>query len=133
MCCRPWSAVPHRSFFSPTTSSTSTPRDRLACMRSRFAVWWKRSGRSSNWKSSMVHSPAGRTRRWLRHPLLLLPAKAAVVIATMIFTVRLFAHHRGSAATQLLLIDPVTIFLLLAIFIVYTRYVEARAVTELAP
>jgi hypothetical protein len=81
----------------------------------------------------MVHSPAGRTRRWLRHPLLLLPAKAAVVIATMIFTVRLFAHHRGSAATQLLLIDPVTIFLLLAAFIVYTRYVEARAVTELAP
>jgi uncharacterized protein len=81
----------------------------------------------------MAPSAQRRTRRWLTHPLLLLPAKAAVVIGTMILTVRLFAHHRWPAAAQVLLIDPVTILVLLAVFIACTRYVEARAVTELSP
>jgi uncharacterized protein len=51
----------------------------------------------------------------------------------MFVTVRLCAHHHWSAAAQVLLIDPVTICLLLAVFIACTRYLEARAVTELAP
>jgi hypothetical protein len=79
----------------------------------------------------MAISPAERKRHWLRHPLLLLPAKAAVVIGTMILTVRLFGHHRWSGGAQVLLIDPLTILVLLAVFAACTRYLEGRAVTEL--
>lgn len=65
---------------------------------------------------------------------MLLPVKAALVLAPMVLLPRL-THYRLHWSPQLLtwVSLPLAVALGLALFVLYTRQVEGRAVTELAP
>jgi len=75
----------------------------------------------------------GLVRRWLRHPLILLPVKSLAVIAAMLLVGRLLEQQHWTRMTQVLLVDPITIVTIIAVFALCTRAMEARAITELAP
>jgi uncharacterized protein len=74
----------------------------------------------------------GRVRRWLRRPLLLLPIKALLVIVPVAVANILAVRLHWSQGTRTFLFDPLAIALAVALFALYTRRVEGRAVTELS-
>jgi membrane protease YdiL (CAAX protease family) len=78
-------------------------------------------------------SMPGRVRRWLRHPLILLPVKSLVVIAAMLLIDRSLGQQHWPRTMEVLLLDPITIVTVIAAFVLCTRVMEARAVSELAP
>jgi membrane protease YdiL (CAAX protease family) len=81
----------------------------------------------------MAPSDAGRVRRALRHPLLLFPVKVVLVVAPMIATLRFarFGLHWSHDMVDLVA-GPIAAIILLALFTLYTRAIERRAVTELS-
>jgi membrane protease YdiL (CAAX protease family) len=76
----------------------------------------------------------GRLRRFLRHPWMLLPVKVVLVVAPVVL-VSVLAHGSLHASPALVeyLADPMAVLLAIALFVLYTRRVEGRAVTELDP
>jgi len=81
----------------------------------------------------MTPAESGRIRRALRHPLLLFPVKVVLVAGPMILTVgiargTLHWSHRLLAFVA----GPVAIAIMVTLFMLYTRAIERRAVTELS-
>ena len=74
-------------------------------------------------------SMPGRVRRWLRHPLILLPVKSLVVIAAMLLIDRSLGQQHWPRTMEVLLLDPITIVTVIAAFVLCTRVMEARAVS----
>jgi uncharacterized protein len=78
-------------------------------------------------------SEPGRVRRALQHPLLLFPVKVVLVAAPMILAVgvargALHWSHQMIAFVA----GPVAVVIMVTLFVLYTRAVEGRAVTELS-
>jgi uncharacterized protein len=82
----------------------------------------------------MASSEPGRVRRALRHPALLFPIKVILVAAPMILIVGI---ARGALHWSQEMINfvasPVAVVILVTLFVLYTRAIEKRAVTELSP
>lgn len=78
-------------------------------------------------------APAGRLRRWLRRPLLLLPVKLALVIAPMAGLTIVAAKLHPLPAVRIFVLDPVAVLCSTLLFALYTVAVEGRAVPELGP
>jgi membrane protease YdiL (CAAX protease family) len=78
--------------------------------------------------------PVGRARRFLRHPVMLLLVKAALVLAPLILIPGLASGSlHWSPPLVALVAEPMSALAALGLFVLYTRTVEGRAVTELAP
>jgi membrane protease YdiL (CAAX protease family) len=77
--------------------------------------------------------PPGRVRRLLRRPWLLLPVKIALVLAPAIGSGMLIRARHWSPGTAVFIVSPIAAVLVLSLFALYTRTIEGRPVSELAP